>query len=117
MKQEKSVYYDPKQDPEFQKPYVDIDEWREGEVRYHYIHGGFEGTELRFSLYFPEKDNYKGRFFHFMAPIPTHEDASQNLWGERSMIAFAITHGAYFVESNMGGHTQTIQTSTEPAQP
>jgi len=74
-------------------------------VRYHYIHGGFEDTELRFSLYFPEKKDYKGRFFHFMAPVPTHEDASQGFKGEENKIAFAINHGAYFVESNMGGPT------------
>jgi hypothetical protein len=103
MEQKINELYDPKQDTEFQKPYLDIDEWREGAVRYHYIHGGFEGTELRFSLYFPENKNYKGRFFHFMSPVQGSEDASQVRSGEEDKIAFAITHGAYFVESNMGG--------------
>jgi hypothetical protein len=103
MLQEKTQLYDAKQDPEFQKPYVDIDEWREGAVRYHYIHGGFEGTELRFSLYFPDKENYQGRFFQFMSPVQGSEDASQKLKGEEDKIAFAIKNGAYFVESNMGG--------------
>jgi len=107
MQKEKRVCYDPTKDPKFQRPYIDIDELREREgVQYRYVHGGFEGTELRFSLYFPQK-NYKGRFFHFMAPIPTHEDASQHLKGERDMITFAITHGAYFVESNMGGYNSS----------
>ncbi|ULT54899.1 hypothetical protein L1999_17320 [Neobacillus drentensis] len=103
MLQEKQLLYDPKLDTEFQKPYVDIDEWREGAVRYHYIHGGFEGTEVRFSFYFPEKEKYKGRFFQFMAPFQGHEDASQIRKGEEDKIGFAITNGAYFVESNMGG--------------
>jgi len=103
MTQKSPALYDPKQDPEFQKPYVDIDEWRTGTVRYHYIHGGFEGTELRFSFYFPEKENYRGRFYHFMSPVQGSEDASQVRNGEEDRIAFAITNGAYFVESNMGG--------------
>ncbi|MEH7495705.1 hypothetical protein [Neobacillus niacini] len=105
MLQEKSLLYDPKLDSEYQNPYVDIDEWREGVVRYHYIHGGFEGTEVRFSLYFPEKENYKGRFFQFMAPFQGHEDASQSRRGEEDKIGFSLTNGAYFVESNMGGPT------------
>ncbi len=103
MLQDNLALYDPKQDPEYQKPYVDIDEWREGTVRYRYIHGGFEGTDLRFSFYFPEKENYKGRFYHFMSPVQGSEDASQVRNGEEDRIAFAITNGAYFVESNMGG--------------
>jgi len=98
--------YDPKKDRAFQKPYIDIDEWREENVRYryryHYIHGGFEGTEAKFSFFFPEKEAYTGRFFHFMAPVQGNEDASIKYTGEEDKIAFAITHGAYFVESNMG---------------
>jgi len=103
MKQEKTNIYDPKKDPEFQKPYIDIDEWREGEVCYRYIHGGFEGTQTRFSLYFPKQQDYKGRFFQFMSPVQGHEDASQGRRGAENRIAFAIKNGAYFVESNMGG--------------
>ena len=42
-------------DPKFCDPYVDVDEWRDEPVRHRYVHGGFEGTECRFSLYFPER--------------------------------------------------------------
>jgi hypothetical protein len=111
MTQERSTLYDPKQDPVFQKPYIDMDEWRTGKsVRFRYIHGGFEGTELRFSFYFPDKDSYKGRFYHFMAPVQGSEDAAQILEGEQDRIAFAIIHGAYYVESNMGGPTASGET-------
>jgi hypothetical protein len=103
MEQGKAALYDPKEDTKFQKPYVDIDEWREGAARFRYIHGGFEGTDTRFSLYFPDTKNYKGRFFQFMSPVPDREDASLVREGEEDKVAFAITHGAYFVESNMGG--------------
>jgi hypothetical protein len=102
MEKGQTGLYDPKLDLRFQKPYVDIDEWRERGVRYQYIHGGFEGTETRFALYFPEKEKYKGRFFHFMAPVQGSENASQSLTGEEDKIIFALTSGAYFVESNMG---------------
>ena len=97
-----NTIYDPKGDAAFKEPYIDVDEWREGSVRYHYIHGGFKGTQSRFSFFFPDAKDYTGRFFHFMAPVQGSEDASVQFQGEEDKIAFAITHGAYFVESNMG---------------
>ncbi len=48
----------------FASPYTDRDEWRDAPVRHRYVHGGFEGTETRFSLYFPPDDEYAGRFLH-----------------------------------------------------
>ena len=48
--------YDAKTDPQFSKPYVDIDrkDYRvlpDGtKVPYRYIHGGFEDTDVRFSF-------------------------------------------------------------------
>ena len=95
--------YDPATDGEFQNPYTDRREERErGGVKHLYVHGGFEGSVLRFALYFPEKDRYEGRFFQYLPPAANHEDASQNLKGGDDKILFALTHGAYFVESNMG---------------
>ncbi|MCL2058094.1 MAG: hypothetical protein FWH01_03405 [Oscillospiraceae bacterium] len=95
--------YDPKTDPQFQKPYIDIEEIREDTARYRYVHGGFEGTEARFSFFYPvSKEGYKGRFFHFMAPMQGHEDASIGRTGIVDKIKFAIDNGAYFVETNMG---------------
>ena len=102
MSESSTVVYNAKNDPQFQKPYIDVDEWREGAVRYHYIHGGFEGTETMFSFYFPTEKEYRGRFFHFTAPMQGSENASQVLEGEEDKIAFAKVHGAYFVETNLG---------------
>lgn len=87
----------------FKKPYIDKDEWREKPVRHHYIHGGFEGTETRFSLYFPEKEAYQGRFFQYITPFPDNENLSQGATGEEDKIGFAISSGAYFIETNGGG--------------
>lgn len=92
-------------DPLFAKPYVDIDEWRDQPVRHRYVHGGFEGTDTRFSFYFPPIDQYQGRFFQYITPFPDNENLSQGATGEVDKIGFSITSGAYFVETNGGGRT------------
>lgn len=95
--------YNPHFDEEMQNPYTDIKEEREREgVKYTYVHGGFKGTDIKFSLYYPENGKYKGRFFQYLPPAANHEDASQKLTGGDDKILFALTHGAYFVESNLG---------------
>jgi len=95
--------YEPQNDEQFQRPVIDRDELRErAGVRLRHVHGYFEGTQLRFSFFFPEKEKFGGRFHHFVAPAQGGENASLALEGERDMITFALTHGAYFVESNMG---------------
>ncbi|HEY5887891.1 MAG TPA: hypothetical protein VIT24_09215, partial [Acidimicrobiales bacterium] len=50
-------------DPQFTSQFVDIDEWRDDPVRHRYVHGGFEGTDTKFSMYFPPEELYEGRFF------------------------------------------------------
>lgn len=90
-------------DATFKQAYIDQDEWREKPVRHRYVHGGFEGTQTRFSFYFPEKNNYKGRFFQYITPFPDNENLSQGATGEADKIGFAVSHGAYFVETNGGG--------------
>lgn len=98
--------YDGLNDAQFLSPYVDIDEWREAPVYHRYVHGGFRETNTRFSFYFPAAEQYEKRFFQFLAPVQGSENAAQNGEGMESKIAFAISKGAYFVESNMGGTSQ-----------
>ena len=90
-------------DPLFDQPYVDIDEWRDTPVRHRYVHGGFKGTETRFSFYLPPSEQYEGRFFQYITPVPDSENVSQGAQGEEDKIGFAIASGAYFVETNGGG--------------
>lgn len=90
-------------DSVFKKPYIDKEEWREVPVRHLYVHGGFEGTETRFSFYFPSKENYKGHFFQYITPFPDNENLSQGASGEEDKIGFSVSHGAYFIETNGGG--------------
>jgi hypothetical protein len=87
----------------FNKPYIDIDEWRDEPVRHRYVHGGFEGRDTRFSFYFPPKEQYEGRFFQYITPVPDSENLSQGAVGEEDKIGFSIESGAYFIETNGGG--------------
>jgi hypothetical protein len=89
----------------FAEPYIDVDEWRETPVRHRYVHGGFKGNDTRFSLYFPPKEQYQGRFFQHITPVPDNENLAQKVApGEHNKIGFSIASGAYFVETNGGGH-------------
>jgi len=92
-------------DPMFDAPYVDIDEWRDQPVRHRYVHGGFEGTECRFSFYFPLVERYEGRFFHMLLPVTGIETAAIAPPAATTLadpIPFTIESGAYLVESNQG---------------
>jgi hypothetical protein len=91
-------------DPDYDKPYVDVDEWRDAPVRHRYVHGGFEDTDLRFSFYFPPAERYEGRFFQplmFMSGTE-HAAGAGFLVGMGASIDFAVDNGAYLVESNLG---------------
>src|SRR5688572_5675983 len=91
-------------DPMYDKPYIDVDEWRDEPGRHRYVHGGFEGTDLRFSYYFPPAEQYDGRFFQPVLAVSGTEHAfgSGMLTGMGASVAFAIDSGAYMVESNLG---------------
>src|ERR1700741_5176436 len=60
-------------DTMFKSPYVDVDEWRDKPVPHRYVHGGFKGTETRFSFYFPPKEQYQGHFFQPIGAYNGHE--------------------------------------------
>ena len=93
----------PATDSLFKEPYIDVDEWRDAPARHRYVHGGFKGTDTRFSFYFPAKEHYQGRFFQYITPVPDSENLSQGETGEQDRIGFALASGAYFVETNGGG--------------
>jgi len=90
-------------DPLFHESYMDIDEWRDKPVRHRYVHGGFKGTEARFSFYLPPNEQYQGRFFQYIDPVPSSENLAQQIDNQKDTIAFSIASGGYFVESNEGG--------------
>jgi hypothetical protein len=91
-------------DPLYTEPFIDIDEWRDQPERHRYVHGGFQGTELRFSMYFLPAERYEGRFYHPVMHIAGNENAARGrLAGlDGDSIGFAFDSGGYLVESNMG---------------
>ena len=97
-------------DPDYQDVYVDVDEIRTRkapngeEITYRYLHGGFQQKAVKFSIHFPKRDAFRGRFFQYLSPFPgpDEEMASLGKTGGDDVISFSLLNGAYFVESNMG---------------
>jgi hypothetical protein len=98
----------------FNDPYVDGDEWRDRPVRHRYVHGGFAGTDTRFSLYLPPPDRYEGRFFQHITPVPDSEFLAQDATGEQERIGFSIASGGFFLETNGGGASGEPGSSVDP---
>lgn len=96
-----------KMDSIYNEPFIDIDEWRDTPTPHRYVHGGFKGTGLRFSYYMPAKEQYQGRFYHYITPVPDSEYLCQGNEGEEDKISFAIESGAYLIETNGGGEDAT----------
>ena len=80
-------------DPMFTEPFVDVDEWRDEPVRHRYVHGGFEGTDCRFSMYFPEAKRYQGRFFHAGPAGAGHRARRRRRAPSSGYIEFAVASG------------------------
>ncbi len=92
-------------DPRFDRPIIDVDEQRDDPVPHRYVNGHFEGTDARFSFYFPlGADNYQGRFFQFTHQLLISENAGE------PHIRFALDSGAYLVQTNQGG-AEAIRTT------
>ena len=98
-------------DAQFKNPFIDVDKTMTVPVKCRYIHGGFDdGT--RFSFYFPlNKEDFTGRFFQYITPMPDSETSAQNYYAA-SPIGFSISHGAYFIETNEGGALDVNNEST-----
>jgi hypothetical protein len=94
----------------FGPAYVDVDEWRDSPRRHRYVHGGFEGTDTRFSFYFPPEELYSGRLVHYLeGGMGGHESTlfggmeSANVVAGEWLYNLAFDElGAYLVESNQG---------------
>lgn len=88
----------------FGQPYLDRDEWRDTPVRHRNVHGGFTGTDTRFTFYFPAEDQWGGRMYHPLEGAHAgHEDVFGGFMGELIGGLSLITRlGGYMVESNSG---------------
>ncbi|KPY30098.1 hypothetical protein ALO52_200101 [Pseudomonas syringae pv. primulae] len=79
-------------DPQFDRPVIDRREDLKSPVLTHRVSGHFEGTDVKFSFFFPPKAQWKGRFFHKVYPlgdgsVPDH------------VIKFGADSGAYTVDT------------------
>lgn len=92
--------YDPKSDPAFQRPVIEVDEWREQflpdgtRLPFRFLQGSFAGIGVRFNMLFPEKESYHLRFYQCLVPEPTGESD-----GIGPGAALALGSGACYVES------------------
>ncbi|MCU1344482.1 MAG: hypothetical protein JWL70_748, partial [Acidimicrobiia bacterium] len=88
----------------FGAPYVDIDEWRDEPTPHRHVHGGFDGTDTRFTFYYPSPERYQGRLFQPLEGANAgHENVQAGPLGvQRGSIEMSFRMGGYMVESNMG---------------
>jgi hypothetical protein len=92
-------------DPLFNDPFVEVNELRDGPVPHRYVHGGFRGTDARFSFYFPPAERYQGRFHHNTYPLATSADigpfpiAFDVATGD---LGYTLDSGGYYVQTNNG---------------
>jgi hypothetical protein len=92
-------------DPFFGAAYVDVDEGRDQPYPHRHVHGGFEGTDTRFTFYFVPAEEYQGRLFH---PLEGGHAGHEEVFGSPMMAAignrleWAARLGGYMVESNCG---------------
>jgi hypothetical protein len=92
-------------DPLFHEAFIEIDEQRTDPAPHRYVHGGFRGTDARFSFYFPPPERYRGRFHHNTYPLATSADvgpfpiAFEVATGD---LGFSFDSGAYYVQTNNG---------------
>ena len=105
-------------DPFFGKPFVDVDEWRDGPREHRYVHGGFEGTETLFSFYFPPTGIYDGRFIHMFQGGTGGMDSTLTTPGPFNRLGGSLDmyfeFGAYAVECNQGHQATCQQHPTRP---
>ena len=88
----------------FGAPFVDIDEWREVPCPHRHVHGGFGGTDTRFTFYFPPREQWQGRMYQPLEGANAgHEDSFGNEHGNLlGGLDMMVRLGGYMVESNMG---------------
>jgi len=93
-------------DPQFNQPWIEVDEWRQAPEPHRYVHGGFKGTDARFSFYFPPAERYQKRFFHNTYPLALSADVGPfpiEFDVATGDLGFTFDSGAYYVQTNLGG--------------
>jgi hypothetical protein len=91
-------------DPFFGPPFIDVNKQLSSPFPHRYVHGGFEGTDTRFALYFPEASRYRGRALQWLeGGAGGHEGPEAHSPDVTAYyLELASSLGAYWVESNQG---------------
>jgi hypothetical protein len=90
----------------FGTPFIDVDEERAEPIPHRYAHGGFDGTDTLYSMYFPPEAGK--RMLQFIGGGYGGDEHSATgipftlAEGHHGLIGFAASRGAYLVESNQG---------------
>ncbi|MEU9246187.1 Tat pathway signal sequence domain protein [Streptomyces sp. NPDC048385] len=82
-------------DPTYSQPVIDSETDLTSPVPHRKVSGHFDGTDKRFNLYLPPKNQWRSRFFHKVYPLMDENAADQD-------IAFGAASGAYVVQTNGG---------------
>jgi hypothetical protein len=92
-------------DPLYNQPVIDSEVDLTTPIPHHRVSGHFEGTEKRFTFYFPPESQWDGRFFHLVYPLDDEnaEDGVPPDFGPPARIASGADSGAYTVQTNGGG--------------
>lgn len=88
----------------FGAPYIDADEEVTEPIAHRYVHGGFTGTDTRFSFCYPPAPVWQGRLYQPLEGANAgHEHVNSGPLGQvTGGLEMAFRLGGYTVESNMG---------------
>ena len=81
----KKNLYDASEDPEYSRPVIDEQKWADRQtidgqkIPFQYLHGHFEGTDVKFLFCFPKKEAYEWRFFQHLSPFPGPDEELASL--------------------------------------
>lgn len=100
----------------FGAPYIGVDEHNDQPTPHRYVHGGFEGTDTRFSFCFPPSDRYEGRLYQPLEGANAgHENVNTGPLGlVTGGLDMAFRLGGYTVESNMGHKGDVMDAKAGP---
>ncbi|OMC72492.1 Tat pathway signal sequence domain protein [Paenibacillus sp. FSL H7-0326] len=84
------------EDPLYNRPVIDSQTDITSPVPHRKVSGHFEGTDKKFTFYFPLKSQWGGRFYQQLYPLQD-ENASDRT------VEFGVESGAYTVQTNGGG--------------
>ncbi|WP_028609700.1 PKD domain-containing protein [Paenibacillus harenae] len=83
-------------DPLYNRPVIDSETDLTTPVPHRKVSGHFEGTDKKFTFYFPAKNKFTGRFFQNVYPLQDENATDVN-------VNFGADSGAYTVQTNGGG--------------